>query len=183
MFVICHVGDRNQTQVLCKYTNTQSSNWVKFEVQFLFLPTYLYKQCFCLTKWPKSREGTASKAKFMKSHRPKNEGLGNKEEFLSTKLTEPINWSRASVVRKWSRNTNSVTWVTSSKMLTSKSCQLTVPYRHTTLPGNAIDLLAQSGAKKVGLCLQDQAKVFTLCSGIASTQKTTYKGKLTNVQF
>lgn len=59
------------------FANTQSSHWVKFEVQFLFPPTYLYKQCFCLTKWPKSREGTASKAKFMKSHRPKNQGLGN----------------------------------------------------------------------------------------------------------
>lgn len=60
-------------------------------------------------------------------------------------------------------------------MLTSETYQLTAPHSvvYTTLAGNAADLLAQSGAKKVGLCLQEQAKAFTFCSGIARKRQPT----------
>lgn len=76
-----------------------------------------------------SREGSVSKAKVMKIHKLKKQGLENEEEFLFAKFTEPVSWNRPGTVRKVEGKLASVNWVTSSKMLVSKMYQLTAPIR------------------------------------------------------
>lgn len=129
---------------------------VKFMIQFLFLLTYcmgnvsILQNGQCLEMWQQVHENSL-KVRDWKT-----------EEFLFAKFTKPVNWNRVSTVRKVEQKHASVTWVTSSKILTSKMYQMTAPKGHATLGRDAVDLLAQPGDERVGLCPRRAGKSFYL---------------------